>query len=81
MLVCSNPDEWAYRSQRTKPVLAIEVVDSSLEYDLGEKAGLYAVAGVPEYWVVNLIDCVLVVFREPDEGSYRVRFSSRRVRE
>jgi Uma2 family endonuclease len=75
VLVCSNPDEWAYRSQRTKPVLVIEVADPSLEHDLGEKAGLYAVVGVPEYWVVNLIDRVLVVFREPDEGSYRVRFS------
>ena len=53
VLVCSNPDEWAYRSRRTKPLLVIEVADSSLEYDLAEKASLYAEAGVPEYWVVN----------------------------
>jgi len=38
VLVCSNPDEWAYRSRRTKPLLVIEAADSSLEYDLGEKA-------------------------------------------
>ncbi|MGH9388179.1 MAG: Uma2 family endonuclease [Vicinamibacteria bacterium] len=75
VLVCSNPDEWAYRSRRTKPLLVVEVADSSLDYDLGEKAGLYAEASVPEYWVVNLVGRVLEVFREPEPGSYRVRFS------
>ena len=75
VLVCSNPDEWAYRSLRTKPLLVIEVADSSLQYDLGEKASLYAEAGVPEYWVVNLVERVLVVFREPENGSYQVRLS------
>ena len=75
MLACSNPDEWAYRSSCTKPLLVIEVADSALEYDLGEKAALYAEAGVPEYWVVNLVDRILVVFREPEEGSYRLRVS------
>jgi len=75
VLVCSNPDEWAYRSRRTKPLLVIEVANSSLEYDLSEKASLYAEAGVPEYWVVNLVDRVLMVFREPLKGSYQVRLS------
>ncbi|MGH9390519.1 MAG: Uma2 family endonuclease [Vicinamibacteria bacterium] len=75
VLVCSNPDELAYRSSRTKPLLVIEVAESSLEYDLGEKATIYAAAGVPEYWVVNLIDRAAVVFRKPVGGSYQVRFS------
>jgi Uma2 family endonuclease len=75
VLVCSDPDEWAYRSRRTKALLVIEVGDSSLDYDLGEKAGLYAEAGVPEYWVVNLVGRILEVFREPELGSYRIRFS------
>jgi Uma2 family endonuclease len=75
VLVCSNPDEWAYRSRRTKPLLVVEVADSSLEYDLAEKASLYAEAGVPEYWVVNLVERVLVVFRDPLKGSYEVRLS------
>ncbi len=68
VLVCSNPEEWAYRSPRTKPLLEIEAADSSLEFDRGEKACLYAEAGVPEYWVVNLVDRVLMVFREPLKG-------------
>jgi Uma2 family endonuclease len=46
-----------------------------LEFDLGEKAALYAEAGVPEYWVVNLVERVLVVHRDPYEGSYRARRS------
>jgi len=75
VLVCSNPDEWAYGSRRTNPLLVIEISDSSLQYDLGEKASLYAEAGVPEYWVVNLVERVLVVFREPLKGSYQVRLS------
>lgn len=75
VMVCSNPDEWAYRTARTSPLLVVEVADSSLEYDLGEKAALYAEAGVPEYWVVNLVERALMVFRDPREGTYRLRSS------
>jgi Uma2 family endonuclease len=75
VLVCSNPDELAYRSPRTEPLLVIEVADSSLEYDTGEKAALYAEAGVPEYWVVNLVARALVIFRKPLKGAYRESFS------
>jgi len=39
----------------------------------GEKASLEAGAGIPEYCVVNLVERVLVVFREPGQGSYPVR--------
>lgn len=75
MLICSNPDEWAYGTPRTKPLLVLEVADSSLDYDLEEKAALYADAGVPEYWVVNLVESLLVVFRVPERGSYQVRLA------
>jgi Uma2 family endonuclease len=51
----------------------VEVADLSLGFDLIEKAALYAAAGVPEYWVVNLVERELVVYREPHEGSYRER--------
>ena len=73
VLVRSDPDERAYRSVRTKPLLVIEVADFSLDYDQGEKASLDAGAGIPEYCVVNLVERVLVVFREPGQGSYPVR--------
>jgi Uma2 family endonuclease len=45
--------------------LLVEVADSSLAYDLGEKKAAYARAGIPEYWVVDLRHDVVVVCREP----------------
>jgi len=75
VMVCSNPDMAAYGTARTKSLLVIEVADSSLEYDIGEKAALYAQAGVPEYWVVNLVERLLEVFREPENRSYQGRSS------
>lgn len=49
----------------SQPVLIVEVADTSLALDRARKGGLYARAGVADYWVVNLIDEVLEVYREP----------------
>jgi hypothetical protein len=46
-------------------VLIVEVADSSLAFDRGEKASLYARAGIADYWILNLSDRVLEVYREP----------------
>lgn len=54
-------------------LLIIEVADSSLAYDCGRKADLYAAAGIADYWVVNLIDDCLEIFRDPVGRQYRVR--------
>jgi Uma2 family endonuclease len=43
----------------------VEVADSSLVFDREEKASLYARAGMRDYWIVNLIDRALEVYREP----------------
>ena len=51
--------------------LAIEIADSSSRFDLTTKAALYARAGVPEYWVVDLTRRVLVIHRHPDGEAYR----------
>jgi Uma2 family endonuclease len=53
--------------------LIIEVADSSLRYDRTEKAQLYAERGVPEYWIVNLVDRVVEVHTEPRDGHYQTR--------
>lgn len=45
--------------------LVVEVADTSFDYDTHDKASLYAAAGVPEYWVVDLERRRLVVFRGP----------------
>lgn len=73
VLVCSNPDIDAYGTDATTPLVVVEVADSSLRTDLGDKASLYAEAKIPEYWVVNLVERVLVVFREPRDGAYQTR--------
>ncbi|MCS7066372.1 MAG: Uma2 family endonuclease [Fimbriimonadales bacterium] len=46
-------------------VLVVEVADTSLEYDRTYKMSLYAQAGIPEYWIVNLRDQQVEVYREP----------------
>lgn len=55
-----------YRSAHpTRPVLAVEVAVSSLSLDRSHKASLYARAGVPDYWIVNLVDRVVEINRDP----------------
>lgn len=51
--------------------LAIEVADTSLRRDLGEKRDIYAAAGVPEYWVVDVNKAHVHRFAEPRDGVYR----------
>lgn len=51
--------------------LVIEVADSSLEFDRTVKLSLYAEAGIPEYWIVNVLDNEVEVHRQPRlDGSY-----------
>jgi Uma2 family endonuclease len=51
-------------------VLVIEVSVTSLAVDLGRKAAIYAAAGIPEYWVLDMADRRLVVHREPEGDGY-----------
>jgi Uma2 family endonuclease len=73
IVASSSPDIDAYGTAGSKPLLVIEVAESSLRYDLSTKAALYAEAGVPEYWVLDLVGRELVVFRSAHEGAYRQR--------
>jgi Uma2 family endonuclease len=49
----------------SRPVLVVEVSESSLGFDRAHKGSLYARAGLADYWIVNLVDRVLEVCREP----------------
>lgn len=49
----------------TQAELIVEVADTSLRYDRSVKGSLYAKAGVPEYWIVNLGDHQLEIYRHP----------------
>jgi Uma2 family endonuclease len=46
-------------------VLIVEVSDTSLAMDTGAKVHIYAAAGVPEYWVIDVNDPRLLVYRDP----------------
>jgi Uma2 family endonuclease len=63
-VVLAPPGEYN-RDHPEKTLLVVEVSDSSLRRDRGLKARLYALAGVPEYWIVNLVDEVIEVYTEP----------------
>lgn len=52
-------------------LLLIEVSQSSLKYDLERKAGIFAKAGVPEYWVLDLKARRLHVFTGPTADGWR----------
>lgn len=52
-------------------LLLVEVAESSLPQDLGEKARLYAEHDVPEYWVVDIVGQKVHVHREPRNGHFR----------
>jgi len=45
--------------------LAVEVADSSLGQDHTIKARIYAAAGVPLYWIINLVDDQIEVYTQP----------------
>lgn len=51
-------------------LLIIEVADSSLEKDRKVKLPLYASAGIPEVWIVNLPEAQLERYRRPAQGDY-----------
>jgi Uma2 family endonuclease len=58
---------WAdYRDAHpTEAALLIEVAESSLAFDREHKGSLYARARVRDYWIVNLVDRALEVYRDP----------------
>jgi Uma2 family endonuclease len=49
----------------SRPVLVVEISESSLALDRDHKGSLYARAGLADYWIVNLVDRVLEVYRQP----------------
>lgn len=51
-------------------VLVVEIADSSLGYDLGRKAGLYAGFGIPELWVIDAVRLVTHIHRDPTSTAY-----------
>ena len=61
------PGAWSdYRAGHpSRPALVVEVAESSLAFDREDKGSLYARGGVRDYWIVNLVDRALEVYRDP----------------
>ncbi|OGK99631.1 MAG: hypothetical protein A3I14_11110 [Candidatus Rokubacteria bacterium RIFCSPLOWO2_02_FULL_73_56] len=64
-VVAGRPADYR-EAHPARPVLAVEVAESSLDFDRQQKSSLYARAGVADYWIVNLVDRVLEVYRDPE---------------
>jgi Uma2 family endonuclease len=74
-----KPKRGGYRRAHPTPehvLLLIEISDSTLRYDLDVKARLYAMHGVPEYWVVDLPTKRVWRHREPEGTRYLRRDKS-----
>jgi Uma2 family endonuclease len=66
--LCENHDVGPIPVEKIK--LLIEVSDTTLEIDQGRKMRLYAKAGVPEYWVIDLNDKRALLHMLPEDGEY-----------
>ncbi len=74
-------DSTAPTSRHLRPgdtFLVVEVADTSIEYDRDVKSDRYSQAGIPEYWVVDLANEVVEVFRRPEDDGYAERIRHRR---
>jgi Uma2 family endonuclease len=62
-----------YRTAHPTPsdvYLVIEVADSSVRFDRERKIPLYAAAGIPEVWLVDLVEKSVTRHRSPIDGQY-----------
>jgi len=72
LVVAKYYKHW-YRKRHPEPEdihLIIEVAQSSIQYDTREKLQMYALAGIPEYWVIDLNDYKIHVYRQPEGDKY-----------
>jgi len=63
-VVCGSPRDYV-DTHPARPALVVEVAQSGLAIARGRKATAYARGRIADYWIVNLIDRVLEVHREP----------------
>lgn len=71
MLLKPNPDFYSTRHPAAADVfLLIEVADSSLDFDRNQKMHLYALHRIPEYWLLNLNEASVEIYRKPTGDLY-----------
>ena len=78
-LLHPRPDFYKASSPTPADVfLLVEVADTTLRYDRRIKAPLYARTGIPEYWLIDVNDATITVYRDPAPDGYRVEQTLRR---
>jgi Uma2 family endonuclease len=70
LVVAGSPRDYAAKHPTTG-VLLVEIADSSLRRDRTIKAHRYAHAGIADYWIVNLVDRQLEIYRNPQPDPAR----------
>jgi Uma2 family endonuclease len=69
-------------SHPTSAALVVEVADSSIEYDRDFKGSLYAKAGIADYWIINLLQEQVEVYRRPiadSEAEFGVSYGDKLI--
>jgi Uma2 family endonuclease len=69
--VVAGPCEDHERELPRSALLVVEVSDTSLAFDRGHKAEVYARAGVPEYWIADVRGGTVEVRRDPSTAGYK----------
>ena len=80
-VVPGEPEDYG-SAHPSRADLVVEVSESSLAFDRGHKGSVYARAGILDYWIVNLVDRVLEVYREPAPDAaapFGARFAQREI--
>ncbi|MDB6124693.1 MAG: putative dioxygenase [Pedosphaera sp.] len=73
MLLKPAHDDYSTRHPGPEDVLLlVEVADTSLAYDRGEKLTAYGRAGIREVWIVNLAEQAIETYREPHYAGYGI---------
>jgi len=71
-VVRGNRDDYRDRIPEPKDVvLLVEVAESTLDRDRGEKRRAYASGGILDYWIINLVARQVEVYSNPAAGDYR----------
>jgi Uma2 family endonuclease len=73
---------YAGKSVPTSALLVVEVSETTLWYDRNRKANLYAAAGISDYWIINLVDRQVEVYRDPvadPSAPFGYRYASRTI--
>ncbi len=69
-----RPDPNRYRDRHPGPqdiLLLIEVADATLTRDRTHKAAIYAKAGIPEYWIIDLPQRQMIALQNPQDNTYQ----------